>query len=396
MTEERTLFSGKLSNHPAAKEKGDKKMKPKLIFAMSILPLLSFAKEFPAVEIVQKEYGFMDAEKFLAFLQGNLESSMFAGMSIAAVLLAAFAGGIALNLTPCVLPVIPVNLSIIGASDPQNRKTGILRACVYALGMILACGGVGLAAVLGGASLGGIASTWYFNLIAALIFVLLGLSMFGVLNVDLTKYQANLKIPSSAKLIGIFLLGGITALLAGACVAPVVIAIMIYSAGLYASGAMWGLILPFLLGIGMALPWPLLAAGISFLPKPGGWMVYVKYVFGLLIVLLGIYYGITAWNLYFPPAENTAGIRSEAELAAVIQHAKETGKPVLVDFYADWCKNCVAMKHSTLEDPKVKEELEHYIFVVFDATKVDDPEVQKVLSRFDIKGLPAFLILKPQ
>ena len=193
---ERTLFSGKLSNHPAAKEKGDKKMKPKLIFVMSILPLLSFAKEFPAVEIVQKEYGFMDAEKFLAFLQGNLESSMFAGMSIAAVLLAAFAGGIALNLTPCVLPVIPVNLSIIGASDPQNRKTGILRACVYALGMILACGGVGLAAVLGGASLGGIASTWYFNLIAALIFVLLGLSMFGVLNVDLTKYQANLKIPS--------------------------------------------------------------------------------------------------------------------------------------------------------------------------------------------------------
>ena len=130
LTEERTLFSGKLSNHPAAKEKGDKKMKPKLIFAMSILPLLSFAKEFPAVEIVQKEYGFMDAEKFLAFLQGNLESSMFAGMSIAAVLLAAFAGGIALNLTPCVLPVIPVNLSIIGASDPQNRKTGILRACV--------------------------------------------------------------------------------------------------------------------------------------------------------------------------------------------------------------------------------------------------------------------------
>ena len=369
---------------------------------INFLPLFLLAGDLPDHTVVKKGFGFMDKEKFLTFLPESIENavmasagtaaeqSMFDGKSAVAVLFLTFLGGIALNLTPCVLPMIPINLSIIGAAQNKSRLHGILRAAIYAFGMVVACGITGVIAVLGGASLGGLAATWYFNLIAAIVFLVLGISMFDLINLDLSKYQAKFTTPSSAKMVGVFLLGGMTAVLAGACVAPVVIAIMVYSAGLYAAGVMWGFFLPFLLGLGMAFPWPLLAAGISFLPKPGGWMVHVKHLFGLLIILIGLYYGIQSWKIAFPGEKAAA----ETTLEEVLQNSKKSGKPVFVDFYADWCKNCIAMDKTTFQEPEVKDRLNAYEFIKIDATNTNDPRIRKLLERYGIKGLPAFLILK--
>ena len=377
-------------------------MKKRLISMINFLPLFLLAGDLPDHTVVKKGFGFMDKEKFLTFLPESIENavmasagtaaeqSMFDGKSAVAVLFLTFLGGIALNLTPCVLPMIPINLSIIGAAQNKSRLHGILRAAIYAFGMVVACGITGVIAVLGGASLGGLAATWYFNLIAAIVFLVLGISMFDLINLDLSKYQAKFTTPSSAKMVGVFLLGGMTAVLAGACVAPVVIAIMVYSAGLYAAGVMWGFFLPFLLGLGMAFPWPLLAAGISFLPKPGGWMVHVKHLFGLLIILIGLYYGIQSWKIAFPGEKAAA----ETTLEEVLQNSKKSGKPVFVDFYADWCKNCIAMDKTTFQEPEVKDRLNAYEFIKIDATNTNDPRIRKLLERYGIKGLPAFLILK--
>ena len=359
------------------------------------LPLLALADDLPKHTVVGKALGMMDKETFLKFIDGTTgaaaQQSIFDGRSAIAVLALTFLGGLALNLTPCVLPMIPINLSIIGAAQKEKRWSGILRASVYSFGMVLACGITGVIAVFGGASLGGLAATWYFNLLAAVVFLLLGFSLFDLFNLDLSKYQMKFKTPSSARIIGVFLLGVMTAILAGACVAPVVIAIMIYSAGLYASGLWWGLVLPFLLGLGMAFPWPLLAAGISFLPKPGSWMVHVKHVFGLLIILMGVYYGIQSWKILFPEKEE-----DPATLQEVLVLSKESGKPVFVDFYADWCKNCIAMEKTVFQDPDVKAKLEDYEFIKIDATNTHDPRIRKLLDQYDIKGLPAYLILKAE
>ena len=79
-------------------------------------------------------------------------------------------------------------------------------------------------------------------------------------------------------------MGAVAALLAGACVAPVVIQVVLFSSNLYANGTTAALALPFLLGVGMAIPWPIAGAGIAALPKTGAWMVRIKQVFGVVIL----------------------------------------------------------------------------------------------------------------
>src|SRR5206468_4137482 len=157
--------------------------------------------------------GYLGTEDFLKFIHnaeaGVKEKPWFEGRGAMAILAIVLVGGLALNLTPCVLPMIPINLGIIGAGTRGggSRKRG-------------------------------------------------------------------------------FLLGAIAALLAGACVAPVVLQVILFSSALYAKGVAAALALPFLLGVGMAIPWPIAGAGIAALPKPGAWMVRVKQAFGAFILAM--------------------------------------------------------------------------------------------------------------
>src|SRR4029434_4842732 len=90
-----------------------------------------------------------------------------------------------------------------------------------------------------------------------------------------------------------FGMGAIAALLAGACVAPVVIQVVLFSSDLYAQGTVIALGLPFVLGIGMAIPWPIAGAGLTRLPKPGAWMVRVEQALGRGILGAGGEHGLS-------------------------------------------------------------------------------------------------------
>ena len=249
--------------------------------------------------------GYIGRDEFLKFVhnaeQGVKERGMFEGRGPLAILLIVLVGGFALNLTPCVLPMIPINLAIIGAgAQAGSRARGFWLGSAYGGAMAIVYGVLGLIVILTAGTFGTINASPWFNLGIAVLFVVLGLAMFDVLFIDFSGLSSGIRTSDANR--GTFLvafsMGAVAALLAGACVAPVVIQVVLFSSNLYATGTTLALALPFCLGIGMALPWPVAGAGLASLPKPGMWMVRVKQAFGILILVTAAYYGYVAYDLF--------------------------------------------------------------------------------------------------
>jgi len=347
--------------------------------------------------------GYMPVEEFLQFVDaaetGVEQKGMFEGKGIFAVIVLIVVGGVLLNLTPCVLPLIPINLAIIGAgAQSGSRIRGFALGGTYGLAMALVYGALGLVVALGLGTFGEINSTIWFNIAVAILFVLLALAMFDIIHIDFSKYQSKLNVTGAAKtgtFALAFFMGAVTAILAGACVAPVVIHVMVYSGDLYAKGSKTALLLPFLLGVGLALPWPILGAGISCLPRPGMWMVRVKQALGVFILLFAGYYGYLAWEIY----RGGAGDLEEGWTASICEGlatAKAENKPVFIDMWATWCKNCLVMDETTFKDEQVVERLEDYVKVKYQAEKIDVSPAQDMLELFNGAGLPTYAILHPE
>jgi thioredoxin:protein disulfide reductase len=356
--------------------------------------------------------GYLAADDFLTFIgnaeRGVKERGLFEGRGPVAILLIVLLGGLALNLTPCVLPMIPINLAIIGAgAHAASRARGFLLGGVYGGAMALVYGILGVVVILTAGTFGTINASPWFNLAIAVVFVLLGLAMFDVITIDFSRFMP---VGTGGRERGTFLLafsmGAVAALLAGACVAPVVIQVVLFSSNLYAQGTAVALALPFLLGVGMAVPWPLAGAGLAALPKPGAWMVRVKQVFGVLILATAVYYGYQAYgifaNRWVDATEVTSSVAEKlkegwhASLAQGLETARREQKPVLIDLWATWCKNCLTMDKTTFKDPAVTAALDKYVKIKFQAEQPDEEPARSLMQRFDAVGLPTYVILQPK
>ncbi len=357
--------------------------------------------------------GYQGAGSFLAFIHdaenGVKPRGAFEGRGPLAILLIVLLGGLALNLTPCVLPMIPINLAIIGAgTQAGSRRRGFLLGGVYGAAMAVVYGALGVVVILTAGTFGTINASPWFNLGIALLFVVLALAMFDVVTIDFSRFSSGMRFDSASRgsFVLAFSMGAVAALLAGACVAPVVIQVVLFSSNLYSTGTTLALGLPFFLGVGMAIPWPIAGAGLAALPKPGAWMVRVKQAFGVFILATAAYYGYEAYGIFANRWVDASAVQSSvneqlkegwtASLADGLATAARDHKPVLIDMWATWCKNCLTMDKTTLRNADVTAALANYVKIKFQAESPDEPPARDVMQRFDAVGLPAYVILKPK
>ena len=344
--------------------------------------------------------GYSDTPTFVRFLQdaerGAPHRDLFSGRGPLAILGLVLLGGFALNLTPCVLPMIPINLAIIGAGTrARSRSSGFLLGASYGLAMAVVYGGLGAVVILTTGRFGTLNASPWFNVALAAFFVVLALAMFDVITIDFSRWWKGGTGGAGGHTLALTM-GGLSALLAGACVAPVVIEVILFASRLYAGGTAIALALPLGLGVGMAAPWPLVGGGLASLPRPGQWMVHIKRAFAIFTLATAAYYAYEAYTIATvrsqPVAQAHGWITS---LEAGLAQARREGKPVLIDMWATWCRDCAVMDRTTLADPSVNAALDGFVKIKYLSERPDESPVSDVLDRLGVVGFPTYIALRP-
>lgn len=322
------------------------------------------------------------------------ESAGFFGGSMALTLGLFYLAGIGLALTACMYPLLPIVSSIVVGSD-SSRGRALLLSLVYVQGMALTYTLAGVAAAATGTLLTVALQQPWVIAATVLLFATMAFAMFGAFQFQLPSgiqtifNQLAHRLPGG-KLLPVFVMGAISALIVGPCVAPPLVAALAYL-GRTGDTLLGGSAL-YALALGIGTPLILVGAfGAAVLPRlPRNVMRGVKIAFGIALLGTAVWLSRPLWLHYLPapdiPAFHT--VRNEAELDAALVAAR--GKPVMLDLYADWCTSCVEFERETLPDPTVRRALAGYALVRVDLT-ANTPAQAAILRRYSLYGPPALL-----
>jgi thiol:disulfide interchange protein DsbD len=353
-----------------------------------------------------------------------------------------FVIGLALNLTPCVYPMLGVTVSIFGAkrAAPPAQVLGL--AVLYVLGMAVMYSTLGLVAAFTGGLFGGMLQSPLIQVGIGVLLIVLALGMFGLYELQLPAgLLARLGGTTATSAAGVFASGLLVGVFAAPCIGPPVVALL---AVVGAKGDPWfGFTSFFTLAMGLGAPYLILATFsnlIQTLPRSGEWMEWVKKVFGVLLVALGLFYALLAlapsWSAWVAPAALFIGgiylgffersadkrpgfwwlkrlsgglaiivgvvfvatapresIAFEAFTAEALDAAVRSGTPVMLDFTANWCAPCHELERLTFTDRRVRDAARSFKTLRVDLTRYDSPEAEAWRRRFAIRGVPTVLFL---
>lgn len=363
--------------------------------------------------------------------------------------------GLGLAFTPCVLPMVPILSSIIvGDRAGTSRGRGLLLSSAYSLGMSAVYTLLGVAAGLAGEGLAATMQNPYVLGAFAALMVLLALSMFGLYQLQMPgAIQARLMQASdrqsSGRLMGVFVMGALSALIVGPCVAAPLAGVLVYIG--QTRNVFIGASALFAMAVGMSLPLLLVGASAgTLLPRTGPWMESIKRFFGVLMLgtalwlispiipvalqmlawaTLGMGYAgwlffqrssgrlakslallfaglgliqlmgvATGGNDVLAPLSRVTGnsveamnykrVKSTAELDRLL--ATHPEQPMMLDFYADWCVSCKEMEKLTFSDPQVRSQLAGMLLLQADVTE-NNADDKALLKRFTLFGPPGII-----
>lgn len=358
-----------------------------------------------------------------------------------------YLGGLALNLTPCVYPLIPITVSYFGGQAGGKGARTIVLALLYVLGMSITYSVLGTVAAMTGGLFGSALQNPFVILFIAAVLLGLAASMFGLWELRMPAFLTRRTGQAKKGYGGAVMMGLTVGIVAAPCIGPFVLGLLTYVGEM--GRPLLGFLLFFTLAWGMGTPFIVLgtvSGSITKLPRSGHWMVWVRKIFGFILIMMAIYfarhiigerltyigYGATAlvaslvlgWLDRTPQTgrgfavtrkvvgaawiavgafifampggpffgEGHEGIEWEPFTREAVATAASRGEPVIIDFSAAWCIPCRELEHRTFTDEAVIEYSERFVRLKVDLTTITGD--QRALKReYEVRGVPTIVFL---
>jgi thiol:disulfide interchange protein DsbD len=362
----------------------------------------------------------------------------------------AFAGGLLTAATPCIYPMIAITVSVFGAREAKSRGQAMLLSTAFVLGIVTLFTPMIVGAALTGSLFGAALANKWVILGLCVLFVAMAASMFGAF--DLTLPDSMMQRLSEVGGIGYggaFLLGLVSGVVAAPCTGPVLTGILAFIG--QTRDVTLGTIVGLMYSLGLGLPFWLVGTFAVSLPKGGKWMLGIKSFFGVVMLVVALWFaknafpaltrlarpdttfvaisagavllGLALGAVHVAWDDGGVAVKARKGIGIVLavggaffalvgwttpkgslawEHSEEAAfakahaekRPMLVDFTATWCAACQELAKHTFADPRVQARAlsANFIAVKVDATNDDDPQVDKVKDKYKVKGLPTVVI----
>lgn len=352
-------------------------------------------------------------------------------------LLAIFILGLALNLTPCVYPLIPITIGYFSQQSGTSQGRRVALSSLYVLGIAITYSALGVFSALSGKLFGAWLQHSAVLVFFALLMLVMASSMFGAFELSVPQFISK-RSGGQSGLAGALTMGLVIGIVAAPCVGPFVISLIALVSSL--QSPFLGFLMFFVLALGLGLPYLLLgifSSSASALPRSGMWMVQVKKAMGFILIAMAFYflrpligdlafqYGVAAslligsaflfffsrtpgahvWRIgigvlllvagvaFAVPRKHQTAVQWQKYDTSALAAARASGKPVLIDFYADWCLPCKEMDEKTFTDPRVVQELDRFVRVKADLTVPEDAKTLALTKQYGILGAPTYVFL---